>query len=255
MIDLRQFLPGIQLEYPSKKRVISSKIGRRDRQIARIEKRKPIKRFDIINYLIEYLDREVTYLEIGVRNPESNFKKIRASKKYSVDPGLEHEINLADFKMTSDEFFSQLSGGKILDSNIEFDVIFIDGLHFAEQVDKDIENSLKYLKEDGFVVLHDCNPPTEWHARENYDYIGTPGGTIWNGTTWKAFMKWRMNPSVYSCCIDTDWGVGVLSKEQKIGDGITFDNPFFEYYKLSENRKEWLNLIQFDELKELLPKP
>lgn len=131
-----------------------------------LELAKEPKRFDIINFLLESLNRPTTYLEIGVRNPDDNFNKINSETKYSVDPGIEFEENPVDFKVTSDEFFDGLRKGTFLDKDIRFDVIFIDGLHLAEQVDRDITNALEYLTDDGFIVLHDCNPPTEWHARE-----------------------------------------------------------------------------------------
>lgn len=154
--------------------------------------------------------------------------------------------------MTSDEFFSKLNANEILFSDIQFDVIFIDGLHLAEQVDKDIANALKYIKQDGFIVLHDCNPPTQWHDREDYYYRYTPGGGIWNGTTWKAFLKWRGNSNINSCCIDTDWGLGILSKKQKLGKPFSHSNEFYEFNTFEQNKKEYLNLMSFKELKTLL---
>jgi hypothetical protein len=171
-----------------------------------LETLKTPKRTEIINFLLSKRNEKTRYLEIGVRNPDHNYNHIIADEKYSVDPGLEYDENPVDFKMTSDEFYELLKNNKILSSKIRFDVIFIDGLHLAEQVDRDIMNSMKFVKSDGFVVLHDCNPPTEWHARENYYYYKTPAGQYWNGTTWKAFLKWRFNPSVNSCCIDSDCG-------------------------------------------------
>ena len=45
----------------------------------------------------------------------------------------------------SRSFFTNLKGGKILNPKIKFDVIFIDGLHLAEQVERDIENSLDFF--------------------------------------------------------------------------------------------------------------
>lgn len=131
-------------------------------------------------------------------------------------------------------------------------MIFIDGLHLAAQVDLDISNAFKFLKPDGFVVLHDCNPPTEWHAREDYYFNMTPAKGYWNGTTWKAFVKWRSNSEVQSCCVDTDWGIGILSKTAAIGGSIEGSNPFFEYDIFANDRKKYLNLIDFDQLKEKL---
>ena len=217
-----------------------------------LENRKRPLRTGVINYLLSLFQLETKYLEIGVRNPDHNFNHINANIKYSVDPGLEFKPNPVDFKMTSDEFFNQLSRGKILTEDIKFDVIFIDGLHLADQVDRDIFNSLKYIKENGFIVLHDCNPPSQWHAREIHKYWYTPAKHYWNGTTWKAFYKWRCDPSVNSCCIDSDWGVGILSKSQPIGNYIKNLNPFFEFMKLEETRKKSLNLIDFEELQGLV---
>ena len=209
-------------------------------------------RYDVINFLLTTLNRECTYLEIGVRNPADNFNRIQASTKYSVDPGLEFKENPVDFVLTSDQFFDQLRAGKVLQTDIQFDVIFIDGLHTAEQVDRDIVNALEFIKEDGFIVLHDCNPPTESHAREEHKYEISPAMQNWNGTTWKGFMKWRNNASIQSCTIDTDWGVGIISKTKMIGNHTELVNEFYEFSVLNNRRKEFLNLITFEELKNLL---
>ena len=52
--------------------------------------------------------------------------------------------------MTSDDFFR--------DNKEKFDLIFIDGLHETNQVDRDIENSLKFINKGGTILLHDCLP-------------------------------------------------------------------------------------------------
>jgi hypothetical protein len=154
--------------------------------------------------------------------------------------------------MTSDSFFDQLKNNEVLSKDLKFDVIFMDGLHLAEQADRDIKNALDFIKEDGFIVVHDCNPPTEWHVRENYQYKNSPAHGYWNGTTWKAFLKSRYNPKLYSCCVDTDWVVGIFSKKQPAGKSIKNTNTFYEYKVLDKNRKESLNLISFSKLKKLL---
>jgi hypothetical protein len=212
-------------------------------------------RTEIINFLLSLSKNKTTYLEIGVRNPDHNYNHIEADTKYSVDPGVEFGENPVDFKMTSDEFFEQLGKNDILSSDIKFDVIFLDGLHLAYQADRDVENALKYIKNDGFIVMHDCSPPTEWHARESYGYLHTPAQKAWNGTTWKAFLKWRTSPQLHSCCIDADWGVGILSKTRAIGSAIAPANQFFEFAQLDADRKRLLNLIDFAELKRALQVP
>ena len=223
-----------------------------NKKLNNIEFNKQPLRFDVINYLLKNLNRETTYLEIGVRNPEDNYNKILATKKYSVDPGIEFKENPVDFKMTSDDFFTKLENGDILTRDTRFDIIFIDGLHLAEQVDRDIKNALKFIHEDGFIVLHDCNPPSEWHARETHKYEISPAMQNWNGTTWKAYVKYRNRPDLFTCCIDTDWGIGIISFKIQFGKKNPIENPFYEYNIFSENREESLNLISYEEFNRII---
>lgn len=232
--------------------LVNSQEFRHARQSIKMESAKAPQRTEVINFLLSLYRRQTNYLEIGVRNPADNFDLIQADVKFSVDPGVEFEGNPVDFKMTSDEFFEKLSAGVILKSDLLFDVVFIDGLHLAEQADRDIRNALEVLSEDGFVVVHDCNPPTVWNARENYDFLHSPAGRFWNGTTWKAFVKWRSNPSVFSCCVDSDWGIGIISKKHNIGSNIELANEFFEYDDFAARRAHYLNLVTFGELKDAL---
>lgn len=195
-----------------------------------------VMRWDVINHLLSRFD-DPSYLEIGTRNGE-NFNRINCKDKIGVDPNTE-----ADKKMTSDQFFKK--------NKKKFDVIFIDGDHHAEQVQRDINNSLKVLRKEGFVVLHDCNPPTIYHARERYE-DQTPAGRQWCGTAWKAFYRARVLSSIYSCCIDTDFGVGILSNDADIGYLTGANNSFFEYDIMAANRKEHLGLVSFEEFKSLI---
>ena len=92
-----------------------------------------IVRRDVINYIVEKYQL-MHYLEIGVRDPEATFNKVRCKNKTGVDPEpLGKEVN---FPCTSDEFFDMIKD----EEDLKFDIIFIDGLHLTEQVDKVIEN-------------------------------------------------------------------------------------------------------------------
>jgi glycosyltransferase involved in cell wall biosynthesis len=190
-------------------------------------------RIDIINLLISKHNYK-TYLEIGVRNPDDCLNHIQCELKHGVDPGVEGDYPVT-FNMTSDEFFQI--------NTSTYDIIFIDGLHIDEQVERDIINGLNVLSENGSIVLHDCNPPQIYHAREDYQDHSTPVGSYWNGTTWKAIVKVRSEiNNIYTSVVDTDWGVGVIQKS-KTPNMIVNDNPYYSYNKFSENRKECLNLI------------
>ncbi len=182
----------------------------------------------IINHLIHKYAFE-SYLEIGVRDGR-NFDKILVKKKTGVDPYPTKEIK-GLHKSTSDSFFNK-------NKNL-FDIIFIDGLHLEHQVDKDIEGSLTALSDGGFIIMHDCNPPTEFHQRENYEIDGK--FPPWNGTVWKSFAKLRtINPDLVMSCVDCDWGVGVIKK----GSSSCFNHSgILNFNFLDHNRVKLLNLI------------
>ena len=212
-----------------------------------------MKRFDLINKLIRD-NKFKNYLEIGVADPTACFDLIQCENKESVDPGVEFKENPVDHKMTSNDFFDWLQFGT--DPNRKYDVIFIDGLHLSWQVKTDIKNSLKYLSDDGYIVLHDCNPPDIFHARENYattEYGSCiPGDNIfnWNGTVWKAIYDIRANKKDLHCCtIDTDWGLGVIRKNlNNDTELIPHDNYFYEYNTMSKNRSRDLGLISISDI-------
>lgn len=169
-------------------------------------------------------------MEIGIQNPDANFNHINADLKDGVDP---FPLVPCKFIMTSDQFFEQ--------NKTKYDVIFIDGDHTFEQVYKDVNNSIKFLKEGGIIIMHDCNPPTEWHQRKRDDIHKLDGP--WNGTVWKAFVKLRMeNENLEMFTIDTDCGVGIVIPQRKQKLFACKEN-IYEYSVFNKYRKEALNLI------------
>ena len=192
---------------------------------------KESKRWTIINYLIKINNYE-DYLEIGSgfpkKNKTRNFDAIVCKNKDGVDPK-----GYCGYEMTSDEFFKK--------NNKKYDIIFIDGLHLEEQVDKDIVNSLNCLKTNGTIVIHDCNPKLEDSQKEKKPTRRPEGGiSPWNGTVWKSFAKLRITRNdLEMCVIDKDYGLGIIKKgRQKCFPQI--DNLTYEF--LDKNRKELLNL-------------
>lgn len=195
------------------------------------------------------------YLEIGVRDTESCFDKINCEHKDSVDPGAERLENLAKYKFTSDDFFNELSESNLdKDPEYKWDVIFIDGLHYADQVERDIHNSLNHLSDRGIIFVHDCNPPNEYYSRAYmYDFT-TPAGGHWNGSVWKSFYKIRNSRTDLDACVVKDeWGTGVIKKgAQKIFKG---GNPFFDWHIFDSHREKALNLIDPSEFNSWLDLP
>ena len=199
-------------------------------------------RIEIINYLINRYGFR-SYLEIGVRNTFECFDLIECECKDVVDPGYESEENNVKYKFTSDDFFDLLKKESLdLPGDHTWDLIFIDGLHLSSQVERDIENSLSHLSNGGIIVVHDCNPPTPHHAREEYLDYSTPAGGIWNGTVWKSFYKFRSTrPDLEMCVVDCDWGVGIIKRGNQ--PLCKIENPYYEYSIFNDNRISSLNLI------------
>jgi len=210
--------------------------------LAATEESKSTSRTEIINYCIQVKGAS-SYLEIGVRNPARNYDLINCANKASVDPGVEFESNLVDFPMTSDAFFTHWKHA----IRTPYDVIFIDGLHRAEQVRRDISHAVEMTTSNGLIILHDCNPPHHELARESYDSDGV-AGKIWNGTTWKAIWEFFFHGPFELRVIDTDWGVGIVDKSKpKIPQ--TVRNSFFEFDAFSSTKHEAGYLVSWTDAK------
>lgn len=190
-------------------------------------------RYDIINFLIKEYGYK-RYLEIGVEDGHSIYQ-VNCETVHGVDPASTH----ATFKLESDEFFNMIK------PEIKYDIIFVDGLHVEEQVDRDIQNALNHLLPDGVIVVHDCNPPSEWHQR-SYEEALKNGCRQWNGTVWRSIVKLRANrQDLQIRVVNTDWGCGLIRPILNIDDyvqPISIQEPL-TYKFLSENRQEALNLI------------
>jgi hypothetical protein len=199
-------------------------------------------RYDIINRIIENKGYK-NYLEIGVRDGQC-FKEICCENKIGVDPAPVsfHTTHI----MTSDSFFGSL------DSDHKFDIIFIDGLHLDHQVDKDIENSLNHLAEGGTILLHDCNPPTRYHAAESPVFTAPANGE-WNGTVYLSLIKLRLYKNdLKLVTVNTDWGVGILTRE--LSETINaFPNDAISWEFFHENRNEILDLVTPEEFEKNYP--
>ena len=191
-------------------------------------------RINLINY---YLSKKnfKKYLEIGVYRGHSYFG-VKADIKDSIDPD---KNTPAKYHLTSDEFFISIAPTL----QYKYDVIFIDGLHYTEQVDKDIQNSLHYLENDGVIILHDCNPINEMRERVPADFDIWEHG--WNGDVWKSVVKFRKNNSHLKYkifVIDADEGLGVIKNGR--GKELKLEIPDnLNYEFLENNRKEILNII------------
>lgn len=160
------------------------------------------------------------YLEIGVfQNAVFDTIYLSERNKYGVDPS-----SGGNLRMTSDEFF--------LTNKTLFDVIFIDGLHQYEQCQRDCINSLKFLKSNGIIILHDLLP-------QNADEEFVPQmNKTWTGDVWKVAVELSLSKNLDFRIVNIDHGVGILKKQKKYEYKIInelrnkrFDTFFEVYYK------------------------
>lgn len=149
-----------------------------------------------------------TYLEIGVRDGGS-FRRVRAHRKIGVDPVRGPALATLRageefFETTSDRFFDEVAPELLAGERI--DVALIDGLHEFRQVLRDLLGVARHLREDGVVVLDDCNPRSARLAAETGD------GGAWNGDVWKvaAYVR-REQPDLRFVTVDADQGVGIVT--------------------------------------------
>lgn len=213
-------------------------------------------RADIINHLSSVYGYQ-NYLEIGARDLNHCFNWVQCPNKTSVDPKLETDFDYTqyqyDYELTSDDFFIRLDASELnIRPDKKWDIIFIDGLHLAEQVDRDMQNSLNHLADGGTIVMHDCKPPDAGCAREDfYSKINANGTPFeWTGTTWKAFYKWYTSRSdLQMWTVDTDWGVGIIRRGSRLLPRKT--NPFYEFNTLQKNIEHDLNLISIEHFLEI----
>ena len=186
-----------------------------------------IHRKEIINEIIR-LKNFKYYLEIGCDQNEL-FSEVSIENKIGVDPN-----NGGTHRMTSDEFF--------LKNEKKFDLIFIDGLHTYSQSLKDINNSLKIIKNSGFILLHDCFP------RSYYDQAVPRSQRKWNGDVWRAIVEMRTLENVDTYVGAFDNGIGLIikrnnKKKLQISQKQFNKIKYKEYY---DNYNDYLNLISKD---------
>lgn len=191
-------------------------------------------RTTLINYLA-HLNNAKSYLEIGVFDRNKNFNKIKIGKKTCVDPDPNAK---ADFIQTSDAFFA---------ANREtFDVIFIDGLHEAEQVKRDFDNALNCLNENGFIVMHDCNP-------QNKQMTELPGyENQWCGDVYLFAVTLSEYSGIDFRTVDMDYGCTVVWKDKgKTGKPLLYS---INWEVFDKNRKQLLRLVEPIELMRVIEK-
>jgi hypothetical protein len=135
-----------------------------------------------------------------------------------------------------------------------FDLVFIDGLHEADQVLRDVNHALTVLNDDGTIVCHDLNPRS--YQRQVVPRLKASGA--WLGDCWKAWVSLRRRANLSMFVVDTDYGCGIIRRRHPKSSIGPFSLPLTsaplvpDFKGLQSHRVEWLNLIPLTTFKEWL---
>ena len=219
-----------------------------------------INRVDLIQKIINAKKAKV-YLEIGIFKGAC-FVPIKSETKIGIDISppvkwVEDILNdkIKYFQMTSDEFFETKSE---LFAENKIDVAFIDGFHSYEQSLRDVENCLKYLSEDGVIIMHDCNPPTQkvatpfksYEEKDKAHFLGAWMGDVWKTIVYLRSVRGNLNVMV----LGAETGLGIITRG-KGENMLTFTPEEIElmtYADLEAKRELLLNLKSLEYAQGLL---
>ncbi len=183
----------------------------------------------VINYVISKHNLQ-KYLEIGIEGDAGNWRAIEAPFKYSID------ITRNPYAMqmvSSDTFFYQL--------NHTFDFIFIDGDHHSNQVDRDIQNSLNFISDDGFILCHDTCPHEEGMQIVPREQAG------WCGDVWKSILRLRKSTDIYVQTLESDFGLTMIRKNKTMPKfELDIEETWENYVKYRNN---FLNIMDWESFK------
>jgi len=123
------------------------------------------------NHIIKKHFKEISYLEIGSWEGNSALyvlKNHKTKKVYCVDVWDKdinyqelYAKNFKNFLFNMEEFkgrfsfFKERSDDFFLKNTENFDIIYIDGIHDALQVDRDINNAWNFLNLNGIMICDD----------------------------------------------------------------------------------------------------
>lgn len=140
--------------------------------------------------MLSWMSQPTRYLEIGLDDGWT-FVAVESEESIGVDPNPRFDLSRLSahqkvLATTSDDFFASQ------DEEAKFDLVFIDGLHTAEQTLRDIRNAFKVLNTGGVILIDDVIPSDEVSAIPNHveslrvrAASGLPG-SAWHGDVFRV---------------------------------------------------------------------
>lgn len=225
---------------------------------------RPPTRVDVIRELLA-VTRGASYLEIGVRDGIC-FEAVDAPTRVAVDPAFAFRVPVVAwlrthvlrattgtlfFRTTSDRFFR--GPARRLGT---FAVVFVDGLHTAEQSHRDVLNALERLEQGGVIVVHDCSPESAAAAAPTLaEAMSMPGYLKrWNGDVYRTIVRLRTRSDLRVVVLDADEGLGLVTRGRnddplRLSDA---DVDALTYDDLARDRRRLLGLRPPTELDEII---
>lgn len=139
-----------------------------------------------LEHLHELL-QPATYVEIGLGDGRAFSLTGPNAVAIGIDPykGKWELLNYGSphgsstlFHLTSDDFFSQNDLKEVIGKDT-FDLAFIDGLHYFDQVLKDFINLERYAGKNSMILMHDCLPVSPKVATRERNTA------FWTGDVWR----------------------------------------------------------------------
>ena len=176
-------------------------------------------------------------------------RRARLMYKCAPDFGDGEPVDFSTEAESAEELFADL-----VRSGEKFDLVFIDPWHTYTSSLRDIVFGLHLIKDDGVLLIHDCNPPNAACAEPVFR------SGEWSGVTFAAYLDIVLfTRGIYYVTVDTDYGCGIISKADRLADvfgsgsDASLASPWREvdlsekYAFFDENRSRLLRLISTDE--------
>ena len=195
-------------------------------------------RTDVINVLFGKNEHFTSYLQIGVGDPpDATFINILAYQKQGITTMRMQAWNGGFYDPGSIDFWAACPLEQ------KYDVIFIQSIYEFDQVYADVHHAMEHLNEDGFIVIHGCNPLEKEWTIPLLQYSQGP----WIGAAYRAFIRLKYEHKDWSFfVVDEDFGCGIITKRPVVKNKCmrlsSLDWETFEKF-----RKELLNLVTFEE--------
>jgi hypothetical protein len=198
-----------------------------------------------------------SYLEICTPSTGGTFSLVD-KKQFSRRARLMYRRPLSFSDGERVDFSTQAESGEelfseLMQSGERFDLVFVDPWHTYISSLCDIKFGLQLVKDDGVLLIHDCNPPNATCAEPEYR-VGD-----WCGVTFAAYLDVVLFTSgIHYITVDSDYGCGVISKDHRLSHIYKSQpatplasqwqmlNISQKYAFFDENRSQLLRLVSTD---------